>query len=52
MKFKSGQEEYEQFCNQNSILTAVCRCNTNEWNGNVTPQLIIEDFEVREEWIF
>ena len=30
MKFKSSQEEYEQFCNQNSILTAICRCNKNE----------------------
>ena len=52
MKFKSNQEEYEQFCNSNSILTAVCRCNKNEWNGKVTPQLIIEDFQIREEWIF
>ena len=52
MKFKSSQEEYEQFCNQNSILIAICRCNKNEWNGRVTPQLIIEDFQIREEWIF
>lgn len=52
MKFKSSQEEYEQFCNQNSILTAICRCNKNEWNGRVTPQLIVEDFQIREEWIF
>ena len=52
MKFKSSQEEYEQFCNQNSILTAICRCNKNEWNGRVTPQLIVENFQIREEWIF
>ena len=52
MKFKSSQEEYEQFCNQNSILTAICRCNKNEWNGRVTPQLIVEDFQIREEWVF
>lgn len=49
MKFKSSEEEFEQFTQQNQILTAICRCNKNEWMGNVTPQLIIEDFELREE---
>ena len=52
MKFKSSQEEYEEFTKPNQTLTAVCRCAENVWNGNSTPQLIIEDFELREEWIF
>ena len=52
MKFKSSQEELEKFEQPNKILTAVCRCNKNEWMGNVTPQLIIEDYELREEWVF
>ena len=52
MKFKSSQEEYEEFCSPNAILTAICRCNKNEWNGRVTAQLMIEDFDLREEWIF
>ena len=52
MKFKSSQEEYKSFIASNKILTAVCRCAKNEWNGNVTAQLIIEDFQLREEWIF
>lgn len=52
IKFKSSQEEYEQFCEENMILTCVCKPNKNEWNGNVNPQLIIEDFELREEWVF
>lgn len=49
MKFKSSQEEYEDFIGQNKILTAVCRAAKNEWNGNVSAQLIIEDYELRKE---
>lgn len=49
MKFKSSQEEYEEFVNENNILTAVCRAAKNEWNGRISAQLIIEDYELREE---
>ena len=52
IKFKSSQEEYEEFCGDNKILTLVGKCKKNEWNGNVSPQILIEDFELREEWIF
>ena len=52
IKFKSSQEEYEQFCQEDMVLTAVCKCNINEWNNNVYPQLLIEDFELKEELIF
>lgn len=52
MKFKSSQEEYEQFIKPNMYLTAVCRCAKNEWNGRVTAQLIIEDFYINEKWVF
>ena len=52
IKFKSSQEEYEQFCQDNMVLNAVCKCNKNEWQGNISPQLIVEDFDLREEWIF
>ena len=52
IKFKSSEEEYERFCAEDMILTCVCKCNKNEWNGNISPQLICEDYELREEWIF
>lgn len=52
MKFKSSEEEFEEFTKPNRVLTAICRCNKNEWMGNITPQLVIEDFNLREEWIF
>lgn len=52
MKFKSSQEEFEQFTKPNMYLTAVCRCSKNEWNGRVTAQLIIEDFYISEQWVF
>lgn len=30
IKFKSSQEEYEQFCQEDMVLTAICKCNINE----------------------
>ena len=52
MKFKSSQEEYEQFIMPNTYLTAVCRCAKNEWMNRTTAQLIIEDYILQEKWIF
>ncbi len=52
MKFKSSQEELNNFNKQNAVLTVICKAAKNEWMGKVTPQLIIEDYELREEWIF
>lgn len=52
MKFKSSQDEYEQFIMPNTYLTAVCRCAKNEWNGKITAQLIIEDYYLEEKWVF
>ena len=52
MKFKSSQEEYEQFIAPNTYLTAVCRCAKNEWMNRITAQLIIEDYYLESKWIF
>ena len=52
MKFKSSQEEYEAMCQDNAIITIIGTCNKNEWNGRVTPQILVEDFELTEEWVF
>lgn len=52
IKFKFNEDEYEKFCQEDMVLTAVCKCQVNEWNGNISPQLIIEDYELREEMVF
>ena len=52
IRFKASQKEYEQWNKQNVLLTGICKCNKNEWNGRVSPQLILEDYSLREEWIF
>ena len=39
-------------CQGNMVLTVVGKSAINEWNGTVTPQILVEDFELREEWIF
>lgn len=52
MKFKSSKEEFEEFNSENMVLTLVGSCSNNEWMGNVTPQIIMENYELKEEWIF
>ena len=52
MKFKSSQEEYEQMIKPNAIISLVGTCNKNEWNGRITAQILVEDFELTEEWVF
>lgn len=52
MKFKSSEEEYESFIQPNTYLTLVGKSAINEWNGNISPQIIIDDFELKQMWRF
>lgn len=49
IKFRTSQEEYESMISgltdfTSKILTIVGRCEKNEWNGRINPQIIIEDY--------
>ena len=48
IKFKSSQEEYEKLRSESGCITinVVGKCERNVWNGTVTPQIIIEDYEI------
>lgn len=48
MIFNTNREEYEKLYSEDGFIeiNAVCRCNKNEWNGRVTAQLFIEDYEI------
>jgi len=47
IKFGSSQEEYEKLLSDGYIeINIIGKCNANEWNGNVTPQILIEDYEI------
>ena len=47
IKFNSNQEEYEQFMSDGYIaIDVVGRCNANEWREIITPQILIEDYEI------
>ena len=57
MKFKATDEECELFQEQNTgdiTLNIIGKCKRNEWNGNITPQIFIDDFELvkRRKWVF
>lgn len=52
IKFKSSEEEYEEFCEEDKVLTIIAKCQVNIWNNTISPQLIVEEFELEEKWIF
>ena len=47
IKFGSSQEEYEKLLSEGYIeINLIGKCNANEWMGKVTPQILIEDYEI------
>lgn len=51
MKFNADEELCEKLTSQNSgfmEMDIVGKCNANEWNGNVTPQIFIEDYNITD----
>ena len=49
IKFKSSVEEYESFKTTGCItLNIVGRCERNVWNGRVSAQILIEDYDIEK----
>lgn len=51
IKFKATQEEYEMLNSEMGCinLTVIGKCERNMWNGVVSPQIIVEDYEITEK---
>ena len=52
MRFGSSEEEYERFIQPNTYLTVVGTCSKNIWQDVVKPQILIDDFELKQKWVF
>lgn len=56
IKFKSNEEEYQDLYSPSGCVTinVVGRCEENKFNGMVTPQIIVEAYEIinRQEYYF
>lgn len=52
IKFGYSQEEYEELLEQDGYMTIVGVPSKNEWNGKVTPQIQIADYNIEEKWVF
>ena len=49
LKFHATEEDCQKFQTNNTgfiEINLVGRCNENEWNGRVSPQIFMEDYEV------
>ena len=52
IKFKSSEEEYQSLLSKNNTyltINIVGKCEQNVWGGNVSPQIIIEDYEINHQ---
>lgn len=58
IKFFSSEEEWESLINKGErlVIDVVGKCSINEYRGKITPQIVIEDYEVvktkKKEWVF
>lgn len=52
MLFQASEELYEQFIQPNQTLTIVGTCSVNEWNGVIKSQILIDDYQLKQKWIF
>ena len=54
MLFNTNRETYEKLYSEDGFveINAVCRCNKNEWNGYVSAQLFIEEFEILDSCVY
>ena len=52
IKFNSSQEEFNKLYSEtgHKTINIVGTCNLNEWNGNFSPQIIIEEYEITNEF--
>ena len=47
IKFKATQEEYNSLTSEGYlVLDIVGRCESNSWGGRMTPQILIDDYEI------
>ena len=50
IKFKSSEEEFDSIAPNGyttTVIDFVGKCTLNVWNGNTKPQIMIEDYEVK-----
>jgi single-stranded-DNA-specific exonuclease len=56
IKFRSSKEEYEKLYSELGCvnINIVGKCKRNIWNGNITPQILVEDYEIvnRQDYYF
>jgi len=49
IQFSGTDEEIEQFSTHPCKINAVCKCVINEWNYQLNPQLMLENYEIVKE---
>jgi single-stranded-DNA-specific exonuclease len=55
IKFKSSKEEFQSLLSNGFIsIDLIGKCVINEWNGNIAPQILIENYEIvsSQDWYF
>lgn len=50
--FRQSEELYNEMCDDDMYLNIVCKPKVNEWQGTITPQLIVEDYDLWWDYTF
>ena len=51
IKFKSGEEEFNSVAPNeytSTLIDVIGKCSINEYNGNTTAQIIVQDYEIKQ----
>lgn len=51
IKFNTNEEEFDKMCSSTTgytVINIVGKCAINEWMGNISPQILLEDWEIKE----
>ena len=52
VKFRLSEDDFEDMCKENTYMTCIVSPKKNEWNGNISGEGIIDDFELHTKWVF
>lgn len=54
IKFHCSEQEFDKLAPNEyttTLIDIVGKCNKNEWNGNISPQILIEEYEFKQNLI-
>lgn len=52
VKFGISEDEFDKLTEDNVVMKCLCSPQKNEWNGEVSGEFIIDEYEIKRQWTF